>query len=375
MKKLTILHTIETAGPGGAETVVLELASRLDTKRFRSIVLLPREEWLSENLRERGVPAFLVDSQAWHDFRLPRGMTRLVRKENVDLIHSHLPGQNFYSCAVGLLTGRKTVATYHGALELSQSQGMRGAIQLGTVRRTADAVVVVCDFMGKMLQEIHFPAEKIVRIYNGIQVERYEGPTDGRLRNELGLRNGTKIVGTVANLRQTKGYEFFVRAAAQVLAAAPDTRFVAIGDIDQQIAAPLFAAIKQMGIEDRFRFLGFRKDVPELLNELDVFVLASVSEGFPLVALQAMAASRPMVVTRSGGPQEIIDDGQNGFLVPPADADALAQKITELLRNPARAGEFARSARDKVGRTFSIEKMIGEYEALYERLLAGGTPQ
>ena len=354
---------------------MLELASRLDTKRFRSIVLLPREDWLSKNLRERGIPAFLVDSKAWHDFRLPRGMARLVRSEKVDLIHSHLPGQNFYSCAVGLLTGRKTVATYHGALELAQSQGLRGAIQLGTVRRTADAVVVVCDFMGKMLQEIKFPAEKIVRIYNGIQVERYEVPTDGRLRNELGLRNGTKIVGTVANLRQTKGYEFFVRAAGQVLAAAPDTRFVAIGDIDQQIAAPLFAAIKQMGIEDRFRFLGFRKDVPELLTELDVFVLASVSEGFPLVALQAMAASRAMVVTRSGGPQEIIDDGQNGFLVPPADADALARKINELLKNPARAGEFARAARDKVGSTFSIEKMIGEYEALYERLLAGEAAQ
>jgi glycosyltransferase involved in cell wall biosynthesis len=375
MKKFTILHTIETAGPGGAETVVLELASRLDSNRFRSIVLLPREEWLSKNLRERGIGTFLVDSKAWHDFRLPRGMARLVRQEKVDLIHSHLPGQNFYSCAVGFLTGRKTVATYHGALELAQSQGMRGAIQLGTVRRVADAVVVVCDLMGKMLQEIKFPAKKIVRIYNGVQVEQFEVPSDGRLRNELGLRNGTKIVGTVANLRQTKGYEYFVQAAGKVLAKAPDTRFVAIGDIDQGIAAPLFETIKRLGIEDRFRFLGFRKDVPELLNELDIFVLASVSEGFPLVALQAMAASRPMVVTRSGGPQEIIDDDQNGFLVPPADSDALAQKITELLRNPGRAGQFARAARAKVGNTFSIEKMIAEYEALYDRLLTGGTVQ
>lgn len=373
MKQFTILHTIETAGPGGAETVVLELASRLDSKRFRSIALLPREDWLSRNLRERGVTTFLVDSKAWHDFRLPRGMMQIVRREKVDLIHSHLPGQNFYSCAMGLLMGRKTVATYHGALELAQSQDLRGAIQLATVRRVADAVVVVCDLMGRLLQEIRFPAEKIVRIYNGIEVERYEVPRDGRLRNELGLRNGTKIVGTVANVRQTKGYEFFVRAAGKVLAAAPDTRFVAIGDIDQEIAAPLFAAVRELGIEDRFRFLGFRKDVPELLNELDVFVLASVSEGFPLVALQAMAASRPMVVTRSGGPQEIIDDGQNGFLVPPADADALALKITELLRNPGRAEEIARSARAKVGSAFSVERMIAEYEGLYERLLNGGT--
>jgi glycosyltransferase involved in cell wall biosynthesis len=375
MKKFTILHTIQTAGPGGAETVVLELASRLDPSRFRSIVLLPREDWLSKNLRERNIPTFFVNSTAWHDFRLPRGMARLIRQEKVDLIHSHLPGQNFYSCAVGRLTGTRTIATYHGALELAQSQGLRGAIQLGTVRRSADAVVVVCDFMAKMLQDIKFPPRKIVRIYNGIQVERYEVPGDGRLRNELGLSNGTKIVGTVANLRQTKGYGFLVQAASKVLAVAPDTMFVAIGDVNQEIAKPLFEAIVRLGIQDRFRFLGFRRDIPELLNELDVFTLASVSEGFPLVALEAMAASRPIVVTRSGGPQEIIEDGRTGFLVSPGDPDALAAKICDLLTNPERAQHLARSARSKVGSTFRIENMISEYEHLYDRVLSGGNPQ
>jgi len=375
MKKFTILHTIETAGPGGAETVVLDLASRLDSNRFQSIVLLPREDWLSRNLRECNVPTFFVDSKAWYDFQLPRGMARLIRKENVDLIHSHLPSQNFYSCAVGLLTGPKTVATYHGALELAQSQGLRGAIQLSTVRRAADAVVVVCDFMGKMLQEIKFPAQKLVRIYNGIPIERYEVPSDGRLRRELRISNGTKIVGTVANLRKTKGYEFLVQAAGKVLAAAPDTRFVAIGDINQEIAKPLFEAVRQLGIQDCFHFLGFRKDIPELLNELDIFVLASVSEGFPLVALEAMAASRPIVVTRSGGPQEIIEDGRTGLLVPPADADALAERICQLLCDPERAIQLARSARSKVASAFSIEKMIASYEHLYEHLLGGRNGQ
>jgi glycosyltransferase involved in cell wall biosynthesis len=372
MKQFTILHTIETAGPGGAETVVLDLASRLDSSRFRSIVLLPREDWLSRNLTERGVPTFFVDSKAWYDFQLPRGMARLIRKEKVDLIHSHLPGQNFYSCAVGMFTGPKTVATYHGALELARSQGLRGTIQLGTVRRTADAVVVVCDFMGNMLQEVKFPAQKITRIYNGIPIEHYEVPSDGRLRRELGLSKETKIVGTVANLRQTKGYEFLVQAAGKVLSTSPDTQFVAVGDINQEIAKPLFEAVRQLGIQGRFHFLGFRKDIPELLNELDIFVLASVSEGFPLVALEAMAASRPMIVTRSGGPQEIIDDGSNGLLVPPGDATALADKICELLRDPGRAAELACAARAKVGSAFSIEKMISSYERLYDRLLNGG---
>lgn len=369
MRKFTILHTIETAGPGGAETVVLNLASGLDSSRFRSIALLPREDWLSERLRERGVPTFFVDSKAWYDFRMPIGMARLIRKEKIDLIHSHLPGQNFYSCMVGRLTGRKTIATYHGAIELSQSGRLRGAIQFGLVRRSADRVVVVCDFVGKLLQDARFPARKIVRIHNGIKVDRFQVDGDGRLRRELGLRNGTKLVGTVANVRQSKGYEFFIESARKVVDAMPDVRFVAVGDIDPILAKPLFDSIERLGLQDRFLFLGFRADVPEFLSELDLFVLPSVSEGFPLVVLEAMAAARPIVVTRSGGPQEIIEDGQTGILVPPADSAALAQKIRELLDNPERAAALARAARAKVESAFTLERMISDYECLYERLL------
>jgi glycosyltransferase involved in cell wall biosynthesis len=368
MKPLTILHTIETAGPGGAETVVLNLASRLDSRRFRSIALLPREDWLAERLRERGVPTFCVESKAWHDFRLPMGMARLIRREHVDVIHSHLPGQNFYSCAVGRLAGCKVIATYHGAIELAQSEGWRGTIQLGTVRRTANAVVVVCDFVGDMLRNIGFPAAKLVRIYNGISVDRFQVGSDGRLRRELGLTNGTKIVGTVANLRQSKGYHFFVQAARKVLDATPDTRFVAVGDLDAELEKPARELIGRLNLQDRFIFLGFRKDVPELLSELDIFVLPSTSEGFPLVALEAMAAGRPSVLTRCGGPQEVVDDGVTGYLVPPGDSGALADKICELLNNPERAVTFAKNARTKVESTFTIEKMIQDYEALYERV-------
>jgi glycosyltransferase involved in cell wall biosynthesis len=369
MRKLTILHTIETAGPGGAETVVLNLASRLDSNRFRSIVLLPRQDWLSERLQERGVSTFFVDSKAWYDFRMPLGMARLVHKEKVDLIHSHLPGQNFYSCLVGRLTGRKTIATYHGAIELSQSGRLRGGIQFWWVRRSADKVVVVCDFVGAMLRRSGFPANKVVRIHNGIDVDPFRVPADGRLRRELGLRNGTRLIGTVANVRQSKGYEFFIQAARRVVDVRPDVLFVASGDIDPIIAKPLLSSVERLGLKERFLFLGFRTDVPEFLSELDVFVLPSVSEGFPLVALEAMASGRPVVVTRSGGPQEIVDDEQTGFLIPPADPNIMAQRICELLDNPQRAATLGGAAREKVASTFTLDRMIDEYERLYERLL------
>ena len=374
MTKLTILHTIETAGPGGAETVVLDLASRLDSGRFRSIALLPRQDWLSERLRERAVPTFFVDSKAWYDFRLPIGMSRLVRQEKVDLIHSHLPGQNFYSSVVGSLTGCKTIVTYHGAIELSRSRGLRGAVQLGWPRRSADAAVVVCDHVGQMLRNAGFPSAKIARIYNGISPERFQVRANGQLRKQLGLEAGNKLVGMVANLRESKGYEFFIQAARKVIDVMPEIRFVAVGDIDPEIARPLFCLLKQLDLETRLIFLGFRSDIPEILSELDVFVLASVSEGFPLVALEAMAAAKPVIVTRSGGPQEIVEDGRTGLLVPPADADALAGKIRELFSDPGRMAMLARTARAKVENEFTLERMICDYERLYERVMDGVVP-
>jgi len=130
MKQYTVLHTIETTGPGGAETVVLNLATGLDPRRFRSVALLPHDSWLGRRLAEHGVPTYFEASRAWYDFRLPRAIAEVSRDEKVDLVHSHLPDQNFYSCLASRITGRKTVVTYHGPVELADSKRLKGAIKL-----------------------------------------------------------------------------------------------------------------------------------------------------------------------------------------------------------------------------------------------------
>jgi glycosyltransferase involved in cell wall biosynthesis len=367
--KYTILHTIETGGPGGAESVLLALATRIDSSHFRSLVLLPHEGWLQEKLQEKGIPVFLAQSSAWYDLRLPRAMARLVRQEKVHLIHSHLADQNFYSCLVGRLTGARTVVTYHGSPSWPKADKLRCAIKLWFVRRWADAVVVVSDYLKQSLRDLKFPADRIVRIHNGVDMGRFTPSPAGRLRTELRCQNGTKLIGMVANLRESKGHEYFIQAARKVTDAMPQTRFVAIGEIDQGIAKRLQDLVRQMSLQDRFSFLGFREDVPDILSDLDLFVLSSVSEGFSLATIEAMAVGKPVIVTRSGGPQEIIEDGRTGYLTPPADPDALAEKICELLANPKRAAGLAQTARAKVASTFTLERMIRDYERVYERLL------
>lgn len=369
MNQRTILHTIETGGPGGAETVLLQLATRLDPARFRSIVLISQEGWLHEQLRARGVVTTLVDWRSWYDLKLPRAMSALIRQEKVDLIHSHLPDQNFYSCVVGAVTGCRTIVTYHGPIELVRQRSRRRTLKLRVVRRYAAAVVVVCDYVERVLKEASFPAAKLVRIYNGIDPIRFAVPAKGSVRKSLGYGGEIKLVGMVANIRETKGYEYYIRAARTVADAIPQARFLAVGDIDEKFGRSLRQLVEQLGLSDRFLFLGFREDIPAVLSELDVFLLSSTSEGFPLVVLEAMAAGKPVVVTRCGGPEEMVEDGHDGFLVPPADPESLAAKISDLLLNSELSATFGQRARDKVARQFSLEGMVRQYEALYERCM------
>ena len=132
-------------------------------------------------------------------------------------------------------------------------------------------------------------------------------------------------------------------------------------------------AAKACTTAKNFTFLGFREDVAQVLRDLDIFVLSSTSEGFPLVILEAMAAGKPVVATRCGGPQEIVDNGRTGILVEVADPEALAAAISDLIRQPELARRLVASARSAVETRFSIDVMIRQYENFYENLCETST--
>ena len=368
LKRYTILHTIEGSGPGGAETVLLELASRINPGRYRSLAFLPNGRWLPQQLDARGVSYVIYESKTWYS--LIRNMMKLVKSEGVDLIHSHLDDQNFSSSVVGKLTGRKTIVTYHGAPRLARQQGLRRRIKTWVPQHFATGTVVVSDYLRKLLVDAGFPPARTHRIYNGVDLDRFAPCREPRLRAELGLDPGTRLVGMVANIRRSKGHEYFVRAARKIGEGVPEARFLAVGEINDLLARPLRDLVRELELQNRFLFLGFRPDVPAILGELDVFVLASTDEGLSIATLEAMAAGRPVVVTRSGGPQELVTDGETGYLVPAADPDALAARVCEILRNPGLGGSLGSKARAAVANRFSLQRMVAEYESLYERCLA-----
>jgi glycosyltransferase involved in cell wall biosynthesis len=179
-------------------------------------------------------------------------------------------------------------------------------------------------------------------------------------------------VGIVANLKPVKNHAGFLAAAGQVLARMPEAQFLIVGD--GPLREDLEAVAASRGIRDRVTFFGQTAETRTLLAAMDVFTLCSLHEGFPNAVLEAMAAERAVIATANGGCPEIIRHGRNGFLVNPADTEALAEYMVRLLDSHSLRRGMGKAARETVAGRFTLERMVDEYEQLYADMLAPVAP-
>jgi glycosyltransferase involved in cell wall biosynthesis len=236
--------------------------------------------------------------------------------------------------------------------------------------RLAHAVIAVSDHTARHLVEVeHAPPGKIRVILNGIDFDRVRAATPEartRLRAEFAVEGGHLLL-IAARLHPEKGYEYLFRAL-------PRIRKNVKGPLRLLVAGsgPFEAAYRQqvaaLGCEEIVHFLGFRNDVSDLMTAADLVLLPSVAEAFGLAAAEALYLGVPVVATRVGGIPEIVSDGIDGVLVPPADSGALADAIVELLSDEPRRLKLAGAGRAKVGERFRFEDMVRRYEELYDRL-------
>jgi glycosyltransferase involved in cell wall biosynthesis len=368
---ILILHVCETGGVGGAESVLLNIVKRLEPGRFQSHVVLMKSGWLAEQLRAAGLEPSILPSRRSYDAGFVVRLAGRVLGVKTDLIHAHLPDAAAYACLAGALSRTPVVATYHGFPAAHAPQSRATRLKLAIVRRLARRITVVSDALGRdFVANAHFPPDRMRTIHNGIDWDEFDRPFDaGRLRRTLPLAAGVPVVGMVANVRPAKGYPIFVRAAARVAREVPGVHFVAIGETDRSLQPSLDAEVQALGLADRFHFLGARDDVPQLLRLLDVFALSSLSEGMSIATVEAMGAGLPVVVTRSGGPEELVVDGQTGLLVAAGDADALADGILKCLNDRALAAQLAHKAKIDARGRFAMQTMVSAYAALYEESL------
>lgn len=359
-----VLHFIDTIGPGGAETVFLEVARGLRERGWPGRVVLTGPGWVLDRARDLGLPVDIVETRGRFDVIYLKRLRDLARKHRARLVHAHLFSPAVYASLVGATTGIPVVATFHGASDVaSGSWGRR--LRLRLVARQARIVCVSRSLRNALQSRVRVPPPGVRVIYNGVDSSEFETADGGRVRSEHGVPADGIVIGSLGNVRPAKDLPTFLRAADDMAGEDPRCRFAVVGQRTEPLHGRLVELRHEMGLDDRVSFWGFRRDVPEVVAAFDVLVISSRTEGFSLATLQAMAAGTPVVATRSGGPEEIITDGIDGLLVPTGAPEALAAAIRRVLDDSDLRSRIVTSARRTVRDRFGLPAMLDAYEAVY----------
>lgn len=341
---------------GGAEVHVLTLCRKLVTRGHRVTVVCPRGRTLTRELQERDFDVWAPRTTGKVD---PLTLVRLaarLRRDHADILHTHLSSAGLIGSLAARLAGVPAVATVHG-------------LNRRTAFMYAQHIIAISHAVGQHLVAQGMPEARITVIHNGIELERYrEAPDADAVRARLGLALGESLIGAVGRLAPEKGHSYLIEAAA--LLTKRDrlpVRLVIVGEgRSQQMLA---ATALRCGIADRVTLVGFQRDVRPYEAALDLFCLPSLKEGLSLSALEAMALSKPVVASRVGGTPEVVVDGETGFLVEPANPEALAQALGEMLRNADRARRMGEAGRARVEALFDLDRSVDRIEELYERMI------
>ena len=364
---------------GGTEKQAVNLIRRLDRQVFdlRIAALDMRGHYLPE-LLERGIDVREYPVRSFFRPGFLHQQARLIaylRRERVQVVHSY----NFYANVFATMAARAA-----GVPLVIASIRDRGAYLTPLQRRVqrfacgfADLVLVNAESVREWLLEEGFDERKIRVIRNGVDVGEYnpEAQRSGGLRAQYDLAEATPLIVKLTRIAPGKGIEEFLETAVRVSRRFPAARFMLVGDkMDTDNRGRTFvnpeykrlrALRDKLGLADSVIFTGYREDVPELLRQADVSVLASHSEGLSNTLLESMAAGVPVVATRVGGNPELVTDQLTGLLVRPGDADAMAEAVCSLLQSPERARAMGRRARACVREQFSFEETANETQRAY----------
>ncbi len=367
-KEINIAHILHSMNVAGAEKVVYDIATGLNGTFKFSVFCLDSVGPLGEELMQRGVKVKALGRKTGVDFSLIRRLAGEIKENKIDIIHAHQYTPYFYGATAAMLSGRcKVIFTEHGR-HYPDRRKLKRTIFNQFLNLFTHSITGVSEFSKNSLVDYEsFPKNKIKVIYNGIQPQLFDLNIDIETKKkELGLDPKDKIIGIIARLEPVKSHAMLLRAFAQVIKGVAQAKLLIVGD--GKLRAELEDLTKILNINNNVKFLGVRRDIPELLKIFDVFVLSSLSEAASVTLLEAMAAGVPIVATNVGGNPEIVLEGKTGFLVPRGDDKAMAKALIEVLSNPGKAKDMELAGKQRVNELFTLDKMLNSYSDLYRKL-------
>ena len=361
-----IAHLVIGGEVAGGQLVALQLARAARAAGHDALFVAPDQGAFTRLAEAEGFRVRLAALRRTFDLLAAWRLARLLRAERVDILHTHthLAG-NVLGRIAGRVAGARVITHAHIEGVFNRRPAIARA-QRALERLTSplsSRIVAVSESTRQALIRAGIPDRTVVTIPNGVELRPPAGSRE-RIRAELGIPSDATVVGSVGRLCDVKGQ----RELLDAVAGLPGLWVALVGvDLEQGGAYEdlLRRRARDLGLADRTVFTGYREDVPALLEALDVFVLPSWIEGMPLVVLEAMAASLPVVATPVGGTPELVSDGETGYLVPVREPAALEEALTRLTADPELARRFGAAGRERVERNFSLEASTRRVLSLY----------
>lgn len=369
-RKIKVVEVIADSSLTGGPRHVLGLISKIDKKKFDVLLVAPRGWLISEATKIAGVEIRIVDFKSKFDLRsllkLRGDIAQFRARRNPFgpiIIHAHGPRAGYF-CRIGRRSGEKFVYTEHIWSEEYQIRNyFNKLVQLSGIRsicRSADLIIAVSKSVKKFLISRKIAYEnKIAVIPNAIEATGEKFPERKSRQKEL-------LVGTVGALVPRKGQKYLLRAFARVAESLPKARLEIVGEGSER--QRLQREIKSLGLEAKVQLLGEQKKPKKFLDNWDLFVLPSISEVFGIVILEAFESGLPVIASNVGGVPEIIKNGENGVLVPPANVERLAKAISWLLAEKKDRLHLGRAGFESLKKNFDWSKIIVEIEGKYQKL-------
>jgi glycosyltransferase involved in cell wall biosynthesis len=374
-----VFHLLDSLNVGGTETQAVELALRMaDAQHAITIGCLHAQGPLLERLKDS--PVRVREFHPLGGLDSPRGIYQLarlaafLRREKFDVMHAHDLWSNLMGVPAARLAGVPAIISSRRDLAHFDWYQGRKRTWLRRIQNLSNIVLAnATPIRDALIAEDGFAPEKLRVIHNGVDTQKFQQGKRDRARLFPGLE-AAKLVVLVGNMHSdVKGHPWLIAAAPDVIRGVPETRFVFAGDGDLRPELEKQAA--DLGIRDRFLFLGRRSNIPDILASCDIAILPSRAEGLPNAVLEYMAAGLPTIASRVGGNAELVQEGVTGLLVPAEDSKAISEALLRLLRDSDLSRSIAANGRRIAVENYSFDRLLREVDDLYSELLErrGGT--
>ncbi len=365
-KKIHIMHLVLSLEVGGLENGIVNLINNMDNKRFKvSVCCLEKIGELSDRIDENRKHIFIVQKDGRMRIKDVRGLARLLKEQQVDILHTHSYGTLLRGFISARLAGVPVII--HGEHGILYTDKFRRVIAQKILLRMVDCTITVSkDLQSRIARDFNVKEKLFIPIINGVDFSKFnhrQGKSSISVREELGIDDKAVLIGSIGRLVDVKNYPLLINVINEFVIKGLDIYLIIVGD--GPVKVKLQQGIKDYGLNDRVFLPGRKDNIPDYLSAFDIFVLTSDFEGISNTILEAMACGVPVVATNVGGTPEIVDDGNTGLLVKPRNKNELFNSLKKLYDDPPLRQKMGESAINAIAEKFSLMRMVNEYENIY----------